>query len=1420
MKQAAVGPALPAPSRGYRPLSKDASGSLDSLAVSLLERMAFVKGQVEQQPGQTFIVVKVNLRGRRQLRALGVTSSALLNMRLRRRMPGVPSIASVAVADHGDLVAAGADPTRFFVSRSMAFSDILETVLEGPGRVLIRLRAYHDMRYESPLAPAIVRAVQVGQARLMELQKLELLFSELGILSGGGPSSGPHLAAGAPDAAGAGGWVIPTAATVAAASTSRKGGSAKARTARGALGREKSRGSALGGGSASAAGDSVDGSGAAGASSGSGNAVGGGRGARRESSQAKFSLATRALPMRLWSAADILDTARSKSSANLRASVLSLASGGGVAAASAGHGFAGAGSAGGSAAYGGGAGAHFGLGNAAGAGLAASGIAGSEGAPLDALGARQRVASWVATEAPTEAEQEAEQVAMLAQTLLYDPLSPEGRTRAKFVASDFGTAVSETVAHLRAASAAAGAVAAEASTAGAAESATAAGSVATAGAGPSTSVPSGITSGSATGASNAAGIIAGSSAHAARGGAEASLLPAASQASPASAAAASSPLEGAASSPGASAAVAGEQRSRSASFAAATSPAAAAARRASRLGVSLSHSIGATGHSGGGSGVDEACMFGPAFSDDDSDASTVDGHDSGGRGAQGAVRALELTPLPSLRSLSTASGAASGRRLVRLVDAAADRVAVLAPAPVPFVSDAAATASAVASVHPRDLLSMDAGHGSSAAAAVSSPNSLPQPLSTPGAAASSPLAGAFPAFPSPALDDRDGRSDVVCVHHPEAADLPLFAALRELNALLTHYVLTRRKEMLGSVRRALPWGTAQSYAEEAAGDAAAAPPVVAPAVEPPPAAPAATADLAGDAAELQRPGASAASTPQAAPNPCIAFDAAAAGPTAVAADVRVASAASDTASGEEAAPAGALPGGAASPLAPISESQPHPPPQQQRRPTTRLSAAARRRATLSAAASRSSLTPTPGVEPPPGLQLCGLRGTGCDAAGALLGRDGSPLREVSDSACSLSSLPAEGAASFAGADHPQVAAAALLPAGAPGRSQAARTSAQWHASAALSSDAALLQCPWYVAKTVTDVAEALVSSLEQPLTVRTVVQREVEASLWNVVSIRRAVSDAVRSILDPSAAAVIADKLAALRAAGATQAFLGIPPALQQADGWAAAVLELRDADRHACPREKMEALLGAVRAVYKGHARKHAAARMAADAEVAAVAMAARVAADATVATAAVPAVPQPTVESSADACTHRGACDGASARVHHSTAASLGPAAGDESAAHAGTGAMMPRSGGGWAAFRAGGATDCNTGSPGAALPHPLPPHTHLHHHMQQPCSARSCPRHKPLLREGEHVERVVRLAEQLPALGADEFLPIFLFVLVHSQLDNAVALNELLWATMDPADLRGHGGYYLTVFEAALEFVRDMALPAAEPSGATGR
>jgi hypothetical protein len=58
----------------------------------------------------------------------------------------------------------------------------------------------------------------------------------------------------------------------------------------------------------------------------------------------------------------------------------------------------------------------------------------------------------------------------------------------------------------------------------------------------------------------------------------------------------------------------------------------------------------------------------------------------------------------------------------------------------------------------------------------------------------------------------------------------------------------------------------------------------------------------------------------------------------------------------------------------------------------------------------------------------------------------------------------------------------------------------------------------------------------------------------------------------------------------------------------------------------------------------------------------------------------------------------------------------------------------------------------------------------------------------------------------LAGDEFFPIFTFVLAHTPLRvGIVSLKHALWGLADPAALQGEAGYYLTVFDAAIEFVR---------------
>eukprot|EP01035_Chromulina_nebulosa_P018930 gene18930-24737_t len=56
----------------------------------------------------------------------------------------------------------------------------------------------------------------------------------------------------------------------------------------------------------------------------------------------------------------------------------------------------------------------------------------------------------------------------------------------------------------------------------------------------------------------------------------------------------------------------------------------------------------------------------------------------------------------------------------------------------------------------------------------------------------------------------------------------------------------------------------------------------------------------------------------------------------------------------------------------------------------------------------------------------------------------------------------------------------------------------------------------------------------------------------------------------------------------------------------------------------------------------------------------------------------------------------------------------------------------------------------------------------------------------------------------LGADEFLPIFIYIVVHSQINDLIALNEELQALCDPDKKLSETGYYLATFEASIQHI----------------
>jgi len=62
---------------------------------------------------------------------------------------------------------------------------------------------------------------------------------------------------------------------------------------------------------------------------------------------------------------------------------------------------------------------------------------------------------------------------------------------------------------------------------------------------------------------------------------------------------------------------------------------------------------------------------------------------------------------------------------------------------------------------------------------------------------------------------------------------------------------------------------------------------------------------------------------------------------------------------------------------------------------------------------------------------------------------------------------------------------------------------------------------------------------------------------------------------------------------------------------------------------------------------------------------------------------------------------------------------------------------------------------------------------------------------------------------SLGADEFLPIFIFAVVRAELERPFALCILLKTLCEPSKCIGEIGYYLASFEAAIQYVKEVDL-----------
>jgi hypothetical protein len=77
--------------------------------------------------------------------------------------------------------------------------------------------------------------------------------------------------------------------------------------------------------------------------------------------------------------------------------------------------------------------------------------------------------------------------------------------------------------------------------------------------------------------------------------------------------------------------------------------------------------------------------------------------------------------------------------------------------------------------------------------------------------------------------------------------------------------------------------------------------------------------------------------------------------------------------------------------------------------------------------------------------------------------------------------------------------------------------------------------------------------------------------------------------------------------------------------------------------------------------------------------------------------------------------------------------------------------------------------------------------------------------------------RAALQNSTLSGESFFPIFVYVLCQAGLTNMCFLKRYIWEFSPPEHLSGSAGYYMTVFEAACEYLLHYKMPSAEDMAA---
>ena len=73
--------------------------------------------------------------------------------------------------------------------------------------------------------------------------------------------------------------------------------------------------------------------------------------------------------------------------------------------------------------------------------------------------------------------------------------------------------------------------------------------------------------------------------------------------------------------------------------------------------------------------------------------------------------------------------------------------------------------------------------------------------------------------------------------------------------------------------------------------------------------------------------------------------------------------------------------------------------------------------------------------------------------------------------------------------------------------------------------------------------------------------------------------------------------------------------------------------------------------------------------------------------------------------------------------------------------------------------------------------------------------------------------QVVPETKALGADDFLPIFIYCFVQAKIERPSALCELLSLMCPKSKMNGETGYYLASFQSALTYIHQLDLTEAE-------